>query len=215
MKTRDAKVVHVLSGWGRFAILLLALVMVGLVAGLLVGSALEQPSTLAQTGTPDHGTVRERYTFETLDDLVKTADAVVVATVIDIRPGRLAGDPADGSAGLVQMFDVTLSIDQTIKGGMTGAVSIEIMPIASPGGLAGFPPFDPEQPWWSAGAQSVYFLTTTTPERVLPLGSQGVMFLPQGASRGQIKVVATSDFAAEVEALGLAGLQQRIDSVRE
>jgi len=103
-----------------------------------------------------NGKVRERNLVDSLDELVRVSDAVVVASVLEVKPGRQAGDAADGPGGLLQFFDVSLAIDQTIRGKATGSITIEILPIASPDGFRGFPAFDPEQAWWQPGGHPLH-----------------------------------------------------------
>lgn len=195
--------------------MLVGLSALAIILGLVIGFTLRQPTTIEVGSKASAGAVRERYVFDSLESLVRGADAIVVGTVIQVQPGRLAGDPEDGPGGMVQMFDVSVTVDETLRGGVSGAFTLEIMPIASPGGLAGYPAFDPAQPWWKPGSQSVFFVRKGLEERLIPLGSQGLMFLPHGAANGELEVVAESDFGPEVEALGFATLEQRIEAIGE
>jgi len=66
--------------------------------------------------TPETSTVaRENNRFATLDELVSTADVVLVATVESVAPGRVAGPEGQQ----IQMRNVTLTDLEVLKGSIT------------------------------------------------------------------------------------------------
>ncbi len=115
--------------------------------------------------------------FSSLADLVRGSDAVVVGTIVSVRPGRAVGDPRDGA---VQFFDVVVQIEERLAGPRdSGEITIEVLFLEGIRGSL----FSIESPWWRPDASSVFFLNLDTglPGREAVLVSpQGLYFLPDG-----------------------------------
>lgn len=105
--SRRAGEVATMAMWQRrlFPLgVVLVLASAGGIAGYAAGSWLRAPGQqISHSGDVIAGTqtsVRERNLVSSLDELVRESDAVVLASVAEVRPGRQAGDPADGVGGV-------------------------------------------------------------------------------------------------------------------
>ncbi len=74
----------------------------------------------------------DRYRVETFDQLVATADTVVVGEVSSLEPGRVAGDPGPGGGGQIQFYDAVVSVDEVLKGEGTERLEIEVDEVFMP-----------------------------------------------------------------------------------
>jgi hypothetical protein len=165
-----------------------------ILAAVLLGcttSADGEPDARNEPGEPR---AREVYTFQSLDVMLATADAVAIATVMESRPGRSVGD-----AGAELTFtEITLAIDEVLMGRLGAEVVLEI---------------DTQQAWANPGQQAVFVLhekEDRTPWNYhRPLNSQSV-FVLDGES-----LAATNEGAlsASIAQLGLGGLRLEIARV--
>ncbi len=118
--------------------------------------------------------------FSSLADLVRGSDAIIVGTIVSVRPGRAAGDPRDGAEGQVQFFDVVVQIEERLAGPRdSGEITIEVLFLEGIRGSL----FSIESPWWRPDASSVFFLNLDTglPGREATLvNPQSLYFLPDG-----------------------------------
>ncbi|GBE25623.1 hypothetical protein BMS3Bbin02_01911 [bacterium BMS3Bbin02] len=163
----------------------LALV-IGLSAGLFAGCSTATSTTTETEPEPQvavasaEPTGRPRQMFASLADLVRGSDAIVVGTIVSVRPGRAAGDVRDGAEGQVQFFDVVVQIDERLVGPRdSGEITIEVLFLAGIRGSL----FSIESSWWRPEASSVFFLNLDAgiPGREATLvNSQGLYFLPDG-----------------------------------
>ncbi len=165
---------------------------VGLIAmgALAACTAIAEPTTAEAVALKT--TVREVHRFDSVPVMVATADAVVIATVIDSRQGRSVGDPE----GPVTFTELTLQIDETLYGEPSDKVLVEV---DSPGAWAG------------VGEQSVLFLhqkeDATDQTYYRPLNSQSVYVVD---ADGELRASSADEFASETAALGLDQLRTAI-----
>jgi len=186
------------------------LVSAAVVAAFLTGFLLMSGSQGAVSQQPSLsiGSVVDPFfrpvtTYSSLDALTAASDLVAVATVVEVKPGRLAGDPLDGAEGQVQFYDVVLKIDDLLAGSadtfiQPGQIQFETLLI--PGSPIGsFPNAD--SAWWQSGASSLFFLRadSTVEGREWVLASaEGVQYLQYG--RGGILTAAGTEPIEGLEA---------------
>ncbi len=60
--------------------------------------------------------VTELETFSTIHDLARSSDVVVVASVVDVRPGRVVDDSGIEGEDALQILDVTLAVEEALVG---------------------------------------------------------------------------------------------------
>jgi len=168
---------------GRLRFVLPA-VLIGVVAGCSTSTTSATGPAQRLAVVSQEPTGRPREMFSSLADLVRGSDAIVVGTIVSVRPGRAAGDPRDGAEGQVQFFDVVIQIEERLAGPRdSGEITIEVLFLEGIRGSL----FSIESPWWRPEASSVFFLDldtdldTSLPGREAMLVSpQGLYFLPDG-----------------------------------
>lgn len=87
------------------------------VAVLMVAAACSDPVTsINEPVAGVHLDAAELVYFSTADEMALAADAVVVAVVTDIRPGRILDDSGIEGEDATQVLDVTLTIERVLSG---------------------------------------------------------------------------------------------------
>ncbi|MGH7410903.1 MAG: hypothetical protein ACREJ6_07595, partial [Candidatus Methylomirabilis sp.] len=144
-------------GYARALLLFLALT-VGVVCGggVSVASATAPPFLIAQD----------------LAGLVQAAELVVVGKVIEMKPGRIAGE---GDARL-QFNDIRVTVEKRLKGEPTGTVTVEQVDMTGRFFLSGVGPA------YNVGERYVLFLRPGEGDRHFPL-TQGRYLLARGSVR--------------------------------
>lgn len=170
MTQHSVRTLHSLACWSLFLIL---------VAGCTQDFAEDGGTSLGSGGddTASAYQVRERFNFASAEEMVTASDVVVVARVTSVGPGRSVGDPE----ATIDFLEVELSIEMMVKGlNSSDPIIIEFEPMPPVGDFAGYPPFEPDSPWWRPGSTSMFFLRTTTSGRLQVINSQGLYYLPEG-----------------------------------
>ena len=90
--------------------------------------------TVSCSGTEGSGAPEmiETYRVGSFDQLVATADTVVVGEVSSLEPGRVSGDPGPGGGGQIQFYDAVVSVDEVLKGKGTERLEIEVDEVFMP-----------------------------------------------------------------------------------
>lgn len=192
---------HGLASWSLVSILLVGCGDTGPTsAGTESERQVEKPSPTGskpQLEEPSAYGGREEYYFRTAREMAVASDVIVVGTVTSIDPGRSVGDPG----GTVDYVNVQLSVERTVKGltSPVESITFEFRPMPPIGDLGGYPPFEPESPWWRPGSTSLFFLGFTTSVGLHPINSQAVYFLPGGPGGALQATKPHDDVGAEID----------------
>jgi hypothetical protein len=126
--------------------------------------------------------------------MVATSDAVVLATITDVRNGRTVGEVGD----TLTFVELRMRVDESLFGSVTGSIVLEL---------------DSPAAWAEVGAQSIVFLhrKTDSPQREVfrPVNSQSVFSL---AKAGDLVPWGDDEFSEDVARLGPAALRSQIAS---
>lgn len=142
---------------------------------------------------------REKYHFESAEELASTAEAVVIGTVKTITPGRVVGDPG----GEMAFVNATIEISQLLAGSLKEGDEV-IIEFSTVAGNPRFAAFDTTMPWWQPGASSVLFLRQTGNGAYHFIGSEAIYFLPDGGD-GPMKATFLADPVTDKVAGALDG----------
>jgi len=145
------------------------------------------------------------YRFNSLLQMVATSTAFVKGTVVSAGPGRVIGDPDDGSRER-RLREVTVRVDEQLFGESVGAtVVLEEEGFDSKGN-----PFELSgAPWSEIGDRGVFFLEhrdTQPPGHFYWLPPEGRLLLRDG----EVVALSTSALADSLERLTPQGLEEAI-----
>jgi len=200
----------------------MALVALGLVTALLVlsggggvslGASSEAPSQKATaedqdaSGGPPSGFMSSEPTFESFDQMVATADLVVMGTVADVRGGEV---DAAGTAEEVGHLNTVVIADEVLKGpALGGPVVVKTLELAYSGRGAA--------EWRRPGERVLLFLSNSR--------EQAGLYIPAGISYDQtayliqsgddIQAAVPEDpLSSRIAGLSAAELHQQVEEAK-
>jgi hypothetical protein len=157
--------------------------------------------------------MREPFTFTSIEDMVVSSDLVIEGRVVDSVPGELRGEGPDGMGG-IQFAETTVVVERVLAGAAPGdSIIVESMGWTSVGRPIGFRDGSTHH-LHTAGDRGVFHLVKTRrPDDRLVYrltSSQGkFLYGPDGALRA---TRAGDPLVLEVAALPAVELERRIIS---